>query len=56
VLRYIKAIRADAEKRLGSRFDIRAFHDAFLAEGHLPLNMAKARMDAWIADQEKRVR
>ena len=47
----IRGIRAKAEQRLGPRFDVRAFHDAFLAEGHLPLNMAKARMDAWIEEQ-----
>ena len=47
-------IRAKAEQRLGARFDIRAFHDAFLAEGHLPLSMAKERMDAWIEAQAKK--
>jgi uncharacterized protein (DUF885 family) len=47
----ILELRANAEKRLGPRFDIRAFHDAFLAEGHLPLTMAKARMEAWLAAQ-----
>jgi uncharacterized protein (DUF885 family) len=50
----ILELRAKAEKRLGARFDVRAFHDTFLAEGHLPLSMAKARMDAWIAAQAAR--
>ena len=50
----IRDIRAKAERRLGSRFDIRAFHDALLAEGHLPLSMARDRMDAWIEEQDKR--
>jgi len=50
----IRDIRARAERRLGTRFDIRAFHDAFLAEGQLPLGMAGERMDAWIEAQEKR--
>lgn len=50
----IRDIRAKAERRLGSRFDIRAFHDAFLAEGHLPLSMARERMDAWIDEQAAR--
>jgi uncharacterized protein (DUF885 family) len=44
-------IRARAEQQLGSRFDLRAFHDAILAEGHLPLSMLKTRMEAWIAEQ-----
>ena len=47
-------IRARAERRLGPRFDIRAFHDAFLAEGHLPLSMARERMDAWVEEQLKK--
>ena len=46
-------IRARAERRLGPRFDIRAFHDAFLAEGHLPLSMVRERMDAWMDEQVK---
>ena len=49
----ILATRAKAEQRLGSRFDIRAFHDALLAEGHLPLSMMQQRMDAWIEEQRR---
>jgi len=44
-------IRAQAEKRLGARFDVRAFHDTLLAEGHLPLNLVRARMEAWVDGQ-----
>jgi uncharacterized protein (DUF885 family) len=44
-------IRAKAEKRLGKRFDLRAFHDTLLAEGHLPLSLLRARMDAWVEAQ-----
>jgi uncharacterized protein (DUF885 family) len=44
----IEAIRAKAEKTLGPRFDIRAFHDAMLSEGALPLDLLEAHMDAWI--------
>jgi uncharacterized protein (DUF885 family) len=33
----IVALRAEAEKALGPRFDLRAFHDAVLALGSLPL-------------------
>ena len=50
----ILELRAKAEKRLGQRFDIRAFHDAILEEGHLPLDMLRQRMDAWIDAQDKR--
>jgi len=47
-------LRARAERRLGSRFDVRAFHDAFLAEGHMPLSMARERMEAWIENQARK--
>jgi uncharacterized protein (DUF885 family) len=44
----ILELRSTAERRLGPRFDIRAFHDALLAQGHLPLSMLKERMMRWI--------
>ena len=44
----IAAIRAKAEKTLGSRFDIRDFHDELLSDGALPLEILEAKMDAWI--------
>jgi uncharacterized protein (DUF885 family) len=47
----ILELRAQAEKRLGKRFDIRAFHEAVLGEGHLPLSMLRQRVDAWIEAQ-----
>ena len=47
-------IRAQAEQRLGARFDIRAFHDALLAEGHLPLTLARERMAAWVEAQAQK--
>jgi uncharacterized protein (DUF885 family) len=45
----ILALRAKAEKELGSKFDIRAFHDAILGGGAMPLDLLDARIDAWIA-------
>ena len=47
----MRSLRADAERRLGDRFDIRAFHDALLGGGALPLDILKARMDDWIDSQ-----
>jgi uncharacterized protein (DUF885 family) len=31
-------LRADEQRRLGSAFDLRAFHDALLAHGSLPIS------------------
>lgn len=45
----IVALRARAEKELGAKFDLRAFHDAILAEGSVPLPLLEQRIDAWIA-------
>lgn len=48
----IVRLRARAEAELGDRFDIRAFHDAVLAEGSVPLPVLEARIGAFI-DQAK---
>ena len=45
-------LRDRATNALGERFDIRAFHDALLAEGALPLDVLDARIDAWIAQKK----
>ena len=45
--------RAKAEKALGDRFGIRAFHDAMLALGSVPLPLVDARVDQFIADGGK---
>ena len=47
----IQAIRERAERTLGDRFDIRAFHDALLSGGALPLDILEQHMDAWISAQ-----
>lgn len=47
----ILELRAKAQKELGPRFDIRAFHDEVLGAGPLPLNVLEQRVDAWIAAQ-----
>ena len=47
----ILSLRASAEAALGDDFDVRAFHDALLGAGALPLDLLQHRMDAWIADQ-----
>lgn len=44
-------LRSRAKQQLGSRFDIRAFHDEILSGGSLPLDMLEARLDNWIGSQ-----
>jgi len=44
----IERLRAKAEKTLGPRFDIRAFHDAVLAEGSVPLPVLDDRIEDFI--------
>lgn len=41
--------RARAERALGGRFDLRAFHDAVLAPGCVPLPVLQQLIDAFIA-------
>ncbi len=48
----LSELRARAETQLGDRFDLRAFHDAVLGGGALPLSVLEARMTAWLATQE----
>ena len=45
----IVRLRAKAEAALGDDFDLRAFHDAILAEGSVPLPVLEQRIDAFIA-------
>jgi uncharacterized protein (DUF885 family) len=50
----ILKLRADARKRLGERFDIRAFHDAVLGNGAVSLPMLRDQVEAWVAGMEAR--
>jgi uncharacterized protein (DUF885 family) len=45
----ISAIRSQAEKALGSKFDVRAFHDELLKDGALPLDLLEDKMSGWMA-------
>jgi uncharacterized protein (DUF885 family) len=46
-----RELRERAQKELGSKFDIRSFHDEMLDGGTLPLDLLEARTDKWIAQQ-----
>jgi uncharacterized protein (DUF885 family) len=47
-------LRHKAEQALGDQFDIKAFHDALLGGGALPMEVLETRMDLWLAEQLKR--
>lgn len=47
----IRELRQLAESRLGNSFDVRAFHDAVLAEGAVPLDVLDANIRRWLDEQ-----
>jgi uncharacterized protein (DUF885 family) len=49
----ITELRRRAEAALGSRFDIKAFHRAILEDGALPLDVLDAKINRWIAAQQR---
>jgi uncharacterized protein (DUF885 family) len=48
----ILELRAKAQKELGSKFDLRAFHDQVLDSGALPLDVLDERVNTWITQQK----
>lgn len=50
----IQQLRQRARERLGSRWDIRRFHDAVLALGPVPLDVLEESIDAWISEEKNR--
>lgn len=47
----IRKLRDDAKAKLGSKFDIKAFHDEILNGGAMPLDLLQERVQAWIKAQ-----
>ena len=43
----IRELRSNAERQLGSRFDVRRFHDAVLGHGAVPLDVLEKQVNAW---------
>jgi uncharacterized protein (DUF885 family) len=48
----IRQLRAKAERELHSRFDLRAFHNALLDNGPLPLALLEREIEDWIEAQK----
>jgi len=44
----IRELRAEAEHRLGAKFNIRAFHDAVLEQGAVPLSLLEPHVKHWV--------
>ncbi len=49
----IRELRSRAEEVLGSKFDLRSFHDAVLENGAVPLNVLEEHIDRWIAERRE---
>jgi uncharacterized protein (DUF885 family) len=50
----IMALRRQAEKELGDKFDIREFHQQVLDGGGVPLGRLRTNVEAWIAEKRGR--
>jgi uncharacterized protein (DUF885 family) len=44
----IRELRQYAERELGEKFDVRAFHDHVLENGAVPLNVLEAQIREWV--------
>ena len=45
----IQRLKAKAQKAMGSKFDVRAFHEQVLGTGALPLTVLEKKINDWIA-------
>ncbi|HEY2292702.1 MAG TPA: DUF885 domain-containing protein [Thermoanaerobaculia bacterium] len=50
----IKELRAYAQRELGPKFDIRAFHDHVLGDGAVPLDLLEKNIKAWVAEAKSK--
>lgn len=49
----IQELRARAHEQLGPKFNLKAFHEAVLGSGPLPLDILERNVNEWIAEQKK---
>ena len=49
----IRELRAEAERRLAAKFNIRAFHDAVLEQGAVPLSLLEPHIKTWVEAQTR---
>ena len=50
----ILRLREEARQKLGSKFDLRAFHDEVVGSGPLPLDVLRTEVESWISAQAPR--
>ena len=48
----IRELRDEAERELGEKFDVRAFHAVVLEDGSVPLEILEGKIDRWIAGEK----
>jgi uncharacterized protein (DUF885 family) len=51
----IRELRDEAERALGDRFDVRAFHRQVLIDGELPMDVLRTKLREWIAAEQARL-
>jgi len=51
-----RELRSRAQQQLGSKFDIRGFHDEMLNGGVLPLDLLDSRTNSWIQAQKAAIK
>lgn len=50
----IRRLRTEAEKELGPKFDVRAFHAQVLTTGALPMSVLESKIRAWIKAEKNK--